>query len=88
MKHSKVRGTLLGTISVLRDFEATIVLMTSLRRFCADDMFKFANVNLDHLTETVSVVYALSLNHCGRCCVTRAGKRVKRTTNLLRNVRV
>jgi hypothetical protein len=27
--------------------------MTSLRRFEADDLFKFANVNLDHLTETV-----------------------------------
>ena len=27
--------------------------MTSLRRFTADDLFKFGNVNLDHLTETV-----------------------------------
>ena len=31
--------------------------MTSLRRFTADDLFKFANVNLDHLTETVHTYY-------------------------------
>jgi hypothetical protein len=30
--------------------------MTTLRRFTADDLFKFANVNLDHLTETVGGV--------------------------------
>lgn len=27
--------------------------MTTIRRFCCDDLLKFANVNIDHLTETV-----------------------------------
>ena len=28
--------------------------MTTIRRFCCDDLLRFASVNLDHLTETVS----------------------------------
>lgn len=28
--------------------------MTTIRRFCCNDLLRFANVNLDHLTETVS----------------------------------
>jgi hypothetical protein len=35
--------------------------MTSLRRFTADDLFKFANVNLDHLTETVHTISMASV---------------------------
>ena len=31
--------------------------MTSLRRFNAEDLFNFANVNLDHLTETVLLIW-------------------------------
>jgi hypothetical protein len=27
--------------------------MTTIRRFCCEDLLKFANVNIDHLTETV-----------------------------------
>ena len=27
--------------------------MTTIRRFCCDDLLRFASVNLDHLTETV-----------------------------------
>ena len=46
-----------GNKSCRKPAYSVLQLMTSLRRFCADDMFKFANVNLDHLTETVSVVY-------------------------------
>lgn len=34
--------------------------MTTIRRFCCNDLLRFANVNLDHLTETVSV-FACSL---------------------------
>lgn len=29
--------------------------MTTIRRFCCNDLLRFASVNLDHLTETVSV---------------------------------
>lgn len=28
--------------------------MTTIRRFCCNDLLRFASVNLDHLTETVS----------------------------------
>ena len=28
-------------------------IMTTIRQFCCDDLLKFANVNVDHLTETV-----------------------------------
>ena len=31
--------------------------MTTLRQFTADDLFKFANVNLDHLTETYNLAF-------------------------------
>ncbi len=34
--------------------------MTTTRRFTADDLFRFNNVNLDHYTETVRVPPALS----------------------------
>ncbi|KAJ8561997.1 hypothetical protein ON010_g7679 [Phytophthora cinnamomi] len=34
--------------------------MTSTRKFCCDDLFRFNNVNLDVLTETVGVSAALS----------------------------
>jgi N-terminal acetyltransferase B complex catalytic subunit len=27
--------------------------MTTIRRFCCDDLLRFSSVNLDHLTETV-----------------------------------
>lgn len=30
--------------------------MTTIRRFCCDDLLRFSPVNLDHLTETVSFV--------------------------------
>lgn len=44
--------------------------MTTIRRFCCNDLLSFASVNLDHLTETVSFSrshfccfqYGLSLN--------------------------
>lgn len=32
-------------------------IMTTIRRFCCDDLLKFANVNVDHLTETVRIVF-------------------------------
>ncbi|XP_073392762.1 N-terminal acetyltransferase B complex catalytic subunit NAA20 isoform X4 [Physcomitrium patens] len=31
--------------------------MTTIRRFCCDDLLKFANVNIDHLTETFSMAF-------------------------------
>lgn len=34
--------------------------MTSTRKFCCDDLFRFNNVNLDVLTETVSLSALLS----------------------------
>ena len=33
--------------------------MTTIRRFTTDDMFKFNNVNLDHLTETYNLNFYL-----------------------------
>lgn len=33
--------------------------MTEVRRFTCDDMFRFNNVNLDPLTETVSILFGL-----------------------------
>ena len=35
--------------------------MTSIRRFTAEDLFAFANINLDHLTETVLKDLSFSL---------------------------
>ncbi len=35
--------------------------MTTLRRFTCDDMFKYNNVNLDVLTETVSLAFLFFL---------------------------
>ena len=31
--------------------------MTTIRRFCCDDLLRFSSVNLDHLTETVSIIF-------------------------------
>jgi hypothetical protein len=33
--------------------------MTTVRRFCCDDLLRFANVNVDHLTETVHYLLPL-----------------------------
>ncbi|KAF5744200.1 hypothetical protein HS088_TW08G00798 [Tripterygium wilfordii] len=33
--------------------------MTTIRRFCCNDLLRFASVNLDHLTETVSLLLLL-----------------------------
>lgn len=35
--------------------------MTTIRRFCCNDLLRFASVNLDHLTETVSSLSLSSL---------------------------
>lgn len=34
--------------------------MTTMREFCCDDMFRFNNVNMDKLTETVRSVFRSS----------------------------
>ncbi|KAJ3691507.1 hypothetical protein LUZ61_020671 [Rhynchospora tenuis] len=34
--------------------------MTSIRRFCCDDLLRFAHVNLDHLTETFNMSFYMT----------------------------
>ena len=34
--------------------------MTTIRRFCADDLFTFNNINLDPLTETYGLTFYLN----------------------------
>ncbi|KAH8939638.1 hypothetical protein BDL97_15G045500 [Sphagnum fallax] len=34
--------------------------MTTVRRFCCDDLLRFANVNVDHLTETFSMAFYMN----------------------------
>ncbi|KAH7291654.1 hypothetical protein KP509_29G026600 [Ceratopteris richardii] len=34
--------------------------MTTIRRFCCEDLLRFANVNLDHLTETFNMSFYLT----------------------------
>ncbi|CAN6453671.1 unnamed protein product [Victoria cruziana] len=34
--------------------------MTTIRRFCCDDLLHFANVNIDHLTETFNMSFYMT----------------------------
>jgi hypothetical protein len=44
-----------------RNIQSEVEVMTTVRRFCCDDLLRFANVNVDHLTETVLLSVSLSL---------------------------
>ncbi|KAI3783078.1 hypothetical protein L2E82_13140 [Cichorium intybus] len=35
--------------------------MTTIRRFCCDDLLRFSSVNLDHLTETFNMSFYAGL---------------------------
>jgi N-terminal acetyltransferase B complex catalytic subunit len=34
--------------------------MTTIRRFCCDDLLRFSSVNLDHLTETFNMSFYMT----------------------------
>lgn len=42
-----------------RNIQSEVEVMTTVRRFCCDDLLRFANVNVDHLTETVLLSLSL-----------------------------
>ncbi len=48
-----------GSLSEIGFWDSVVIgrsgveVMTTVRRFCCDDLLRFANVNVDHLTETV-----------------------------------
>ncbi len=48
-----------------RNIQSEVEVMTTVRRFCCDDLLRFANVNVDHLTETVLLSLSLSLSLVG-----------------------